>query len=73
MATADRKKATFNIADDYLIAIGKVCVQWSTLEGIMEMMIAKLAVCELDEKPVKDHDQPHGLTDALRYSLRDDG
>lgn len=47
MATADPKKATVNIPDDYLIAIGKVCVQWSTLEGIMEMMIAKLAGFEL--------------------------
>jgi len=43
MAIADPKKATVTIPDDYLIAIGKVCVQWSTLEGIMEMMIAKLA------------------------------
>lgn len=43
MAIANPKKATITIPDDYLIAIGKVCVQWSTLEGITEMMIAKLA------------------------------
>jgi hypothetical protein len=43
MAIADPKRATVTIPDDYLIAIGKVCVQWSTLEGIMEMMIAKLS------------------------------
>jgi hypothetical protein len=43
MVIADPTKATVTIPDDYLIAIGKVCVQWSTLEGIMEMMIAKLA------------------------------
>jgi hypothetical protein len=52
MVTADPKKATVNLPDVYLIAIGKVCMQWSLLENMMEMMISKMAGFPLrDRRP----------------------
>jgi hypothetical protein len=43
MAVADPAKASVNLPDDYVLAIGKVCVAWNHLEGLMEISIAKLA------------------------------
>lgn len=43
MAIADPTKAQILIPDAYLIAIGKVCVQWSVLENALEMVVTKLA------------------------------
>jgi hypothetical protein len=43
MVLVDPDKAVVTIPDDYLIAIGKVCVQWGNLEAIMELCITKLS------------------------------
>jgi hypothetical protein len=52
MAIADPDKATVTIPDDYLIAIGKVCVQWGNLESIMELVLTKLAGMDIwDTRP----------------------
>lgn len=47
MAMIDPAKATVTLPDDYLIAIGKVCVQWGMLESMIELAITKLAGFEL--------------------------
>lgn len=43
MVMIDPKKAKPNLPDAYLLAIGKVCVQWGILETFVEMTIIKLA------------------------------
>ncbi len=47
MVIADPAKATVTIPDDYLLAIGKVCVQWGNLEAVMELCITKLAAMDM--------------------------
>lgn len=47
MVLADPANAVVTIPDDYLLAIGKVCVQWGNLEAIMELTIAKLASMDI--------------------------
>ncbi len=49
MVIADPAKATVNLPDDYLLAIGKICVQWSHLEALMELSISKLAGFQLSD------------------------
>lgn len=47
MVKMDPKKARVTIPDAYLIAIGKVCVQWNMLETILELVLGKLAGMEV--------------------------
>jgi hypothetical protein len=43
MVKMDPLKAVVTLPDDYLIAIGKVCVQWGILEHFVELVLLKLA------------------------------
>jgi hypothetical protein len=43
MVLADPAKVIVTIPDNYLVAIGKVCVQWGNLEAVMELCITKLS------------------------------
>jgi len=43
MVLADPNKATINIPDQFLIAIGKVCIAWGHLEDVIDLCIPKLA------------------------------
>jgi hypothetical protein len=47
MVIADPAKAIVTLPDAYLIAIGKVCVQWGDLEAVMELAIIKLAEMDI--------------------------
>lgn len=43
MVKADPKNALVTLPEPYLIAIGKVCVQWTMLENMVDMILGKLA------------------------------
>jgi hypothetical protein len=43
MAKADSTQAKVVVPDNFLIAIGRVTVQWNLLEAMLEMMLGKLA------------------------------
>lgn len=53
MVKMDPKNASVTIPEAYLAAIGKVCVQWSILENVLEMMIIKLAGMDIGDSRSK--------------------
>lgn len=49
MVKADPSKARILLPDAFFIAIGKVCVQWTSLEYIAELVLIKLTGMEHDD------------------------